>query len=95
MRDFVGRRIANGGWHFSYLGDEYAASAKLQAFSHTEYSGPEYSDPAKIREHMEAGTDLITPLQAFYVPVPVDDTFPKPVVEDPERWKKFLKLPSV
>lgn len=91
LRDSVGQRIPDGGWHFSYLGDEYAASAKLQAFSHTEYSGPEYSDPAKIREHMDAGTDLITPLRAFYVPVPVDGTFPKPVVEDPERWKQFIK----
>ena len=91
LRDFVGRRIPNGGWHFSYLGDEFAASAKLQAFSHTEYSGPEYSDPGKIREHIEAGTDLITPLQAFYVPVPIDDTFPKPVVEDRSRWEKYIK----
>jgi len=95
LRDSVGRRIENGGWHFSYLGDEYAASTKLQAFSHTEYSGPEYSDPRKIREHMNEGTDLITPLQAFYVPVPVDDTFPKPVVEDPKRWEQFIKpLPA-
>ena len=91
LRDSVGRRIPNGGWHFSYLGDEYQASSKLQAFSHTEYSGPEYSDPAKIREHMDAGTDLITPLQAFYVPVPVDDTFPKPVLEEPEKWRKYIK----
>lgn len=91
LRDTVGKRIPNGGWHFSYLGDEYQASSKLQAFSHTEYSGPEYSDPRKIREHMDAGTDLITPLQAFYVPVEVDSTFPKPVVEDPDRWRKFVK----
>lgn len=95
LRDSVGRRIENGGWHFSYLGDEYQASSKLQAFSHTEYSGPEYSDPRKIREHMDEGTDLITPLQAFYVPVAVDATFPKPILEDPDRWKKYLKsLPA-
>jgi hypothetical protein len=93
LRDSVGRRIPDGGWHFSYLGDENQASMKLQAFSHTEYSGPEYSDPRKIREHMDAGTDLITPLQAFYVPVPIDGTFPKPVVEDPDRWKQFVKRP--
>jgi beta-1,4-mannosyl-glycoprotein beta-1,4-N-acetylglucosaminyltransferase len=91
LRDAVGRRIEDGGWHFSYLGDEYQASAKLQAFSHTEYSGPEYSDPRKIRQHMDAGTDLITPLQAFYIPVPVDATFPKPVLENPDRWKKYIK----
>lgn len=94
LRDSVGRRIPNGGWHFSYLGDEYAASAKLQAFSHTEYSGPEYSDPRKIREHMDEGTDLITPLQAFYVPVPVDSTFPKPILEEQDRWKKYIKPPQ-
>jgi beta-1,4-mannosyl-glycoprotein beta-1,4-N-acetylglucosaminyltransferase len=93
LRDEVGFRIKNAGWHFSFLGDEHQASTKLQAFSHTEYGTPEYADPAKIREHMDAGTDLITPLQAFYVPVEVDSTFPKPVVEDPERWKKFIKIP--
>jgi hypothetical protein len=91
LRDSVGRRIPNGGWHFSYLGDEHQAALKLQSFSHTEYSGPEYADPVKIREHMDAGTDLITPLQAFYLPVPVDGTFPKPVVEDPDRWKQYIK----
>jgi hypothetical protein len=43
---------------------------------------------------MDEGTDLITPLQAFYVPVPVDGTFPKPVVEEPERWQKYIKSPA-
>ena len=34
--------IPDGGWHFSYLGDDAALDAKLSAYSHQEHNTPAY-----------------------------------------------------
>jgi len=91
LRSRVGKAIPDGGWHFSFLGDENMASAKLSAYSHSELDTPERNDKDKIREYIRDGIDLTKPGEATYEPVPVDDTFPKPVVEDPQRWAKYIK----
>lgn len=85
--------IPGAGWHFSFLGDEHAAALKMKSFSHTEYSGDEWTDTNRIRQAMDSGVDLINPI-ASYVPVPVDETFPRPVLEEPQRWAKFIKSPQ-
>ena len=90
LRDSIGREIENGGWHFSFLGSPEEASLKMRSFSHTEYSGDEWADPKRLAALMAEGRDPINP-GAKYLPVPVDSTFPKPVLEDPGRWAKFLK----
>lgn len=93
IRTSQGELLEWAGWHFSFLGDAVQASEKLKAFSHTEYSGPVYTDVDRIARCIEKGVDLINPA-AKYVPVPVDETFPKPLLEEPERWQKFLLSPA-
>jgi beta-1,4-mannosyl-glycoprotein beta-1,4-N-acetylglucosaminyltransferase len=90
LRASRGEIIANGGWHFSFLGDEHMASEKLGAYAHEEYGGSLWTDPERIKRCIDANRDLINP-EAHYLPVPVDDTFPKPVVENPSRWAKFIR----
>ena len=82
--------VGDGGWHFSFLGDAANASEKMKAFSHVEYSGDWWTDVERIERSMSQGVDLIQP-SARYVPVEVDETFPKPLLEDPERWRKHLR----
>ena len=94
IRASRGEPIKNGGWHFSFLGDEHAAAEKLKAYAHTEYGSGLWIDPSRIRRCLDANRDLINP-EAYYLPVPVDDSFPKPLLENPDRWAKFLKSPKV
>lgn len=87
MRQVWGPRIPDGGWHFSFLGDAKAAKTKLEAYAHTEYADLPLDH---IEESIGGGIDLINPT-AKYVPVPIDDSFPKPILEDPERWRPYVR----
>lgn len=89
LREIKEPRIKDGGWHFSFLGDAAHAALKMKAFSHTEYSEGQWTNLQRIDRAIAAGVDLINPT-ARYVPIPVDRKFPKPVLEEPERWEKFL-----
>jgi len=50
--------IKNGGWHFSYFGDQTFIKNKIQQFSHQEYNNDEYTNEEKIKKCIDAGTDL-------------------------------------
>jgi beta-1,4-mannosyl-glycoprotein beta-1,4-N-acetylglucosaminyltransferase len=43
----------DGGWHFSFIGDEYFNKEKIEAFSHSEYDLPDFTNPDKIKERIE------------------------------------------
>lgn len=87
LRNIKAPVLADGGWHFSFLGDERFAKDKLEAYAHTEYA---HLDTEHIAESIRTGVDLINPT-ASYLPVPVDETFPKPITEDPSRWKHLIR----
>lgn len=90
LRDIKRPVLPDGGWHFSFLGDAKNAVNKLRAYSHTEYSGQEWADEHRIAPLIERGEDLISPL-ASYLPVKVGPDFPKPLVEEPDRWAKWIR----
>lgn len=87
LRQVWGPRIANGGWHFSFLGDAEHAKRKLEAYAHVEHSGLPMDH---IERCLDTGVDLIES-GARYEPVPIDDSFPKPILEDPERWRQYIR----
>jgi beta-1,4-mannosyl-glycoprotein beta-1,4-N-acetylglucosaminyltransferase len=41
-------RVANAGWHFTYIGGVEKTILKLKSFSHTEYSTTEETDPVNV-----------------------------------------------
>lgn len=45
-------RVEAAGWHFSFIGDEWFNKEKIQAFSHTEYDTPDFTDPERIKERI-------------------------------------------
>ena len=89
LRCFRDPRIKDGGWHFSFLGDAEAAATKMESYAHTEYSGGLWTNRRRIAECIESGEDLIVP-SARYDPVPIDETFPKPILEDRQRWSRYI-----
>lgn len=77
-----------GGWHFSYLGTPEFISDKLQAFTHSEYNTPEFTDVERIRQRIAAGEDI---LGRGYKFDKIDSTiYPHLVKEDPERFNKYF-----
>ena len=90
VRSKAGPAILGAGWHFSFLGNAKNAQEKMMAFSHTEYSGDDWTNLKRLTEKIEAGEDVIDPT-AKYVPVPVDQSFPKPLQDDPKRWEHLIQ----
>lgn len=58
--------ISNAGWHCSYCMNVSAIVNKLVSFSHTEYSGPPFTDPEHISRCMETGMDLFLRQKRFF-----------------------------
>lgn len=82
--------IENGGWHFSYLGDQDFISNKIREFSHHEYDHPDYTNPATIRERLSALADPFAREGEELIRVDLDDTFPKTVLAHPDRYVRFV-----
>jgi beta-1,4-mannosyl-glycoprotein beta-1,4-N-acetylglucosaminyltransferase len=81
--------IEDGGWHFSYLMTPQQILAKLQAFSHQELNTQEFANEERIREALRNRTDLFGGSRHFEV-VPLDDTFPEPLLRQRERFKQWI-----
>ncbi len=87
LRTTKGPVLFNAGWHFSFLGDAEFAKKKLTSYAHTEHA---HLSLEHLERAIQTGQDIVNP-EAFYLPVPVDETFPKPIIEDPARWQKWIR----
>lgn len=79
------RRIANGGWHMSYLGGAEAIKRKLRSFPHVEAAALE----SKVDERLKAGLDVLGGCRNDFG-VPLDDTFPRCLVENQEKFAHLI-----
>lgn len=82
--------IKDGGWHFSYAGDADHIANKLVSFSHTEYSGERYTNKESIKEKIAKGQDLFD-RGIVYTTVPIDNSFPEPLVKENYKWQHLIK----
>ncbi len=85
------RRINDGGWHFSYLGNIDFILEKLSNFCHIEnYSSLDLKNPKKIIDKIENGEDLfMDKLKINYVNL--DSTFPEEITKNKRRYSKYIK----
>lgn len=68
--------INNGGWHFSYFGDENFIINKLESFSHQEFNNSYYKDKNRIKEMIKSNRDLFERNELVYNYIePKDNTY--------------------
>lgn len=79
--------LLNGGWHFSYLGDDEFISNKLRSFSHAELDTPLVH--SKIAENRAKLLDPYNHAEQLKL-VEVTDRWPEAVKNNPEYWSKYL-----
>jgi len=81
--------IENGGWHFAYLQSTENISKKIKSFAHGEFNKPNFSDQEKIEEKIKMGKDIFD-RNISYRKVEVDSSFPKYIIENKEKFKKWI-----
>jgi len=85
--------IQEGGWHFSYLGDETTIREKIQAFSHQELNEERFTDESAIRRRVNAGEDLFDRPGFAWRFVPLDERFPRFVRENRSNLSHLIHEP--
>ena len=75
-------------WHFSFLGDAENFKLKLASYEHTENNIESVTSNAA--EKVELGLDPLGRGQQ-YTAVPIDDTYPKYIQENQEKYSHLIK----
>ena len=79
----------NGGWHFNNVMKPETISLKLKTFAHSEFNEKKFSDVEIIRSKIEKKIDLFNRGHQ-YKKVELDNTFPKYLVSNYEKYKSFI-----
>ncbi len=83
--------IEQGGWHFSFLGGVEKIREKIRAYLHQEYNNQETM--LQIPFFVENRLDIFErPYE--YAEVPIDNTFPKYIQENKDKYLKYITQPS-
>jgi beta-1,4-mannosyl-glycoprotein beta-1,4-N-acetylglucosaminyltransferase len=85
--------IENGGWHWSYIMSIEEISRKIKAFSHTEYSGENYSSVESVKRRLENNEDPFD-RQMKMKPVDIDQEFPAVVAAQLRLHPRWLMSTS-
>lgn len=81
--------IPNAGWHFSYLGGHKRIQTKMAAFSHQELNIKHYTSEKNYERALRAGR-LHYASKYRIRWVPLDDRFPKYVLEHPDKFAELI-----
>jgi beta-1,4-mannosyl-glycoprotein beta-1,4-N-acetylglucosaminyltransferase len=84
--------IPDAGWHFSYMGGIEAIQQKVRAGSHFRECGTsEFMDEGHLAQAMTTGADLFNRSGHNVTTVPLDERFPKYVVDNKDKFKRYIK----
>jgi beta-1,4-mannosyl-glycoprotein beta-1,4-N-acetylglucosaminyltransferase len=85
----TGSIITNGGWHFTYLGDESHIRQKINSFCDRHFDVPEVTE--NISKNLEGGTDVLNRTHITYSTVDLDDSFPQYIIDNQEKYSHLIK----
>ena len=89
FRFCYGEMLSDGGWHFSYLGGTQAIINKIKSFAHQELNNEQFTSKEYISNAVKSGKDIFD--RGYnYAPVPIDDTFPKYILDNQEKYKHLI-----
>ncbi|MBN1816753.1 MAG: hypothetical protein JW828_05300 [Sedimentisphaerales bacterium] len=83
--------VSQGGWHFSYLGGVEAIRDKIAAFSHTECNRPQFTNAEHMESCLAESRDLFYRIGCDYKVIPLDESFPRYLVEHQDRFAPLIK----
>lgn len=92
-RKLLEQRLRPGGWHFAWAMTPEEMIVKIESYAHTETDREELKSVEAIEAAMRAGRDILGKGERFRL-VPIDESFPAPLREHPERWADLILEPS-
>lgn len=84
----TGSIITNGGWHFSYCGDENHIKQKINSFCDRDFDNPEVLN--FVFENLKQGKDVLNRSNINYCKVEIDQSFPKYIRDNQKKYSHFL-----
>jgi beta-1,4-mannosyl-glycoprotein beta-1,4-N-acetylglucosaminyltransferase len=84
------RRLANAGYHFSFLGGAEKIKTKIESFAHTEFDREDIKSEDNIRECLEKGKDIFNRPGVQYKFVSVED-YPENIRSIMLKYSQFIK----
>tara|TARA_B100001123_G_C15003255_1_gene904410 strand:- start:12 stop:818 length:807 start_codon:yes stop_codon:yes gene_type:complete len=81
--------IENGGWHFAYLQTPENIAKKIKSFAHGEYNREDFANEQNIKKKIESGKDIFD-RGITYKKVQIDNSFPKYIIENQEKFKNWI-----
>lgn len=85
--DSLSIRIPNGGWHFSFQGGTESIIKKLQSYSANDMANNYVLN--NIENNIQNNIDPF--FRGNLTVVPIDETYPKYLINNIEKYKNFLK----
>jgi len=79
--------LSNGGWHFSFMGDQDHVKNKIKAYSHQELNNQDILD--KINFNIENNIDPFS--RSKLELVAVDESYPKYLLDNIEKYHHMIK----
>ena len=81
--------IQDGGWHFAYLQSPENISKKIKSFAHGEFNIDSITKEENIRLKIQRGQDIFE--RGYNLKkVEVDSTFPKYILKNKDKLKKWI-----
>jgi beta-1,4-mannosyl-glycoprotein beta-1,4-N-acetylglucosaminyltransferase len=90
MRHSGYKIVENGGWHFSWMGGVRRIQQKLAAYAHQERNLPQLAEPGHIEQALNEGR-LFFDRDVPHEIVPLDNSFPRYLLEHPEKFSTWIK----
>ena len=84
-----GSIITNGGWHFTYLGNEDHIRQKINSFCDRQFDIPEVTE--NISKNLDSGKDVLNRSHISYQRVELDDSFPQHIIDNQEKYSHLIK----
>tara|TARA_B100001093_G_scaffold496579_1_gene542431 strand:- start:471 stop:1277 length:807 start_codon:yes stop_codon:yes gene_type:complete len=81
--------INNGGWHFAYLQTPENISKKIQSFAHGEFNKTEIVNKENISLKISKGLDIFERGHNLKK-LEIDSTFPKYILQNKDKLKKWI-----
>ncbi len=84
-------RVArDAGWHFTSIGDVERIALKLESYEHSETNTADTKNPASMRQRIQEGKSIFLDNKSQYKIVPLDETFPKYLVANADKFRHIL-----